>query len=210
MKVKICGLKFEENIINIVAEQPDFIGFIFYEKSARFVTDLEVSIIDALPKQINKVGVFVNASVDYILDKVKEFNLDFVQLHGHETVEFCKGLSQQNISIIKAFSIDEQFDFSIIEEYQNYCTYFLFDTATKNYGGSGRSFNWKILKNYQLKTPFFLSGGIGEENIENALSFKHPQLYAMDLNSKLEDYPGFKNLQATKNIIQKIRNYGTV
>ncbi len=210
MKIKICGMKYEDNMKDISALQPNFIGFIFYDKSPRFVQNLESNILQQLPNQIKKVGVFVNATINEIQDKVSEYELDFVQLHGKENDDFCKTLQQQNINIIKAFSITEQFDFNSIQAFQNSCQYFLFDTATKNYGGSGKSFNWDILQNYQLNTPFFLSGGIGLDNISEALNFKHPQLFAFDLNSKLEDYAGFKNLQSTKNIIHKIRNHETV
>ncbi|MBS4044501.1 MAG: phosphoribosylanthranilate isomerase [Chitinophagaceae bacterium] len=210
MKVKVCGLKFEENILDIVALQPDFIGFIFYEKSPRYVKELDENMMLLIPKQIKKVGVFVNTTLEQIITKFKQFKLDIVQLHGNESVDFCKILSQQNIPIIKAFSIDKLFDLSTLEAYQKYCQYFLFDTPTKNYGGSGKTFNWEVLKNYKLNTAFFLSGGIGVDNIEDALNFNHPQLLVIDLNSKLEEAPGFKNLQTTKYIIHKIRNYGTV
>lgn len=210
MKIKICGMKYEDNIKDISALQPNFIGFIFYDKSPRFVQNLESNILQQLPNQIKKVGVFVNESIEYVLNKVNKYQLNFVQLHGNETDVYCKTLQQQNINIIKAFSITEQFDFVTLQAFQNSCQYFLFDTATKNYGGSGKSFNWEVLQNYQLNTPFFLSGGIGLDNINEALNFKHPKIIAFDLNSKLEDYAGFKNFQSTKNIINKIRNHETV
>ncbi len=210
MKIKICGLKYADNLLNISALDPDFIGFIFYEKSPRYVEEFDSKIIQQISTQVKKVGVFVNASIEYVLNKVNKYQLDFVQLHGNETAVYCNALQEQNISIIKAFSVSENFDFENLSNYQNSCTYFLFDTATKNYGGSGKSFNWQVLKNYQLNIPFFLSGGIGLDNINQALNFKHPQLFAFDLNSKLEEYAGFKNLQSTKNIINKIRNHDTV
>ncbi len=204
-KVKICGLFQDENIKEIATLRPDFLGFIFYPKSKRFVADkLSKEILNSLPKEINKTAVFVNETIKTIQNIVQNYAFDYVQLHGNETVQCCQKLNESNIKIIKAFSVDDAFHFSILEEYQKYCDYFLFDTKTPNYGGSGKAFNWQILQNYHLNTPFFLSGGIGLQNIDDALQFQHLQFIGLDCNSALENQDYTKNQEKVAQIIEKI------
>jgi len=202
MKIKVCGLKYKDNIEQIAALQFDYMGFIFYPKSKRFVgEDFEMPVIN---KNVKKVGVFVNAEPDYILNKINKYNLDAIQLHGDETAGYCstvkelllKNENTKNIELIKAFGVDESFDFEKLTPYCNSCDYFLFDTKTKEYGGSGNQFNWKILGNYTNAIPYFLSGGIGIEDIEKIKkgSIKlNP--YAIDVNSKFELEPGLKDIE---------------
>lgn len=178
----------------------DYAGFIFYEKSKRFVEGkLGPQIIKAA-KGVKKVGVFVNAHEKYILQKVKEYGLDMLQLHGEESPEFCKKLKKQ-IPVIKAFKIKGKTDIAETERYSGCCNYFLFDTAGKLYGGNGKLFNWKLLDNYNGNTPFFLSGGIGLEEVEELKKFKHPSWVAIDVNSKFEDAPGVKNIKKLKQFL---------
>ena len=210
MQVKICGMKYADNVVSITSLQPDFMGFIFYDKSKRFVGELEISILQQIPQNINKVAVFVNETIDKIKAIVTKYELNYIQLHGNETVDFCEKLKEINIPIIKAFNISDDFDFTILEKYQNSCSYFLFDTFSKNYGGSGKTFNWKFLEKYQLTTKFFLSGGIGLENIHLALSIQHPQLFALDINSKAEVFPALKNISYTNNIIKIIKEHESI
>ncbi len=208
MKIKICGMKYMENIHEIAALQPDFMGFIYYPKSKRYVGEnFSESAVMNIPKNVKKVGVFVNDSFENILAKCKAYELDFVQLHGKETSQLCQLLMEINKPVIKAFQINDTFDFAELITYQPYCNYFLFDTKSENDGGSGKSFNWKILERYKLDTPFFLSGGLGIENIEEALQIAHPMLYGVDLNSKLESEPALKLKEVSKVIVQKIRNH---
>lgn len=207
MKVKICGMKYPENIAEIAALKPDFMGFIFYSPSKRFVgEDFPESSLNNIPDSIRKTGVFVDESIENIIAKQKQYNLNYIQLHGNETPEYCQILSEQ-IPIIKVFSVDNHFNFSDLSQYQPYCQYFLFDTKTENYGGSGKSFDWTLLDKYKLDTPFLLSGGIGTNNIEAALEIKHPMFCGVDLNSKLETSPGIKNKEEFENIIELIRHY---
>ena len=201
-------MKYPENISGIAALQPDMMGFIFYPKSKRFVgDDFPNDTMQTISSNIKKVGVFVNETNEIILEKYFHYHLDVVQLHGEETPRQCQILQEKNIPVIKAFQVDEDFDFDELMPYQNFCRYFLFDTKTEQYGGSGKSFNWNILQKYSLDIPFFLSGGIGIENIDDALQFHHPMLYGLDINSKLEIEPGLKNEEGCKIIIQKIRNH---
>lgn len=192
-------MKFSENILETAQLQPDFMGFIFYEKSPRFYSE------EAIPEinSVQKVGVFVNASEGEIIEKTTKYGLDLVQLHGNESDDFCKKLKEKfsenklDVQIIKAFSVDENFDFGALKTYEENIDYFLFDTKGNLYGGNGTVFNWQILKNYTLEKPYFLSGGIGISEINQFETFlKTPEskyCSAIDVNSKFEIEPGLKD-----------------
>lgn len=184
-----------ENISELMTLKPDYIGFIFYAQSKRFVTDFPQI---EIPSSVKKVGVFVNETIDEIIEKTNRYKLDFVQLHGDETSEFCLSLSAKNIKIIKAFSVDENFDFSAIKPFEKHVSLFLFDTKGKNYGGNGIKFNWELLQNYTGKTPFLLSGGISINDAEEIKNFKHPAFLGIDINSGFELEPGLKNINEIK------------
>jgi len=175
--------------------KPDYIGFIFYDKSKRFVADFPQI---EIPSSVKKVGVFVNETIDEIIEIVKKYKLDFVQLHGDETPDYCEKLALQNIKIIKAFSVDENFDFSAIKPFEKHVSLFLFDTKGKNYGGNGIKFNWDLLQNYKGKTPFLLSGGITKNDAEEIKKMKHPAFLGIDINSGFEIEPGLKNIKEIK------------
>jgi len=208
MIIKICGLKFPANIKEIATLNIDMMGFVFYEKSPRFVgRDFDKTYLHLLPESIRKVGVFVDENEALVLQKTQDYTLDVVQLHGNESVAYCQILKSKNISVIKAFSIDDAFDFALLEHYQKFCDYFLFDAKGKRNGGNGIPFNWNDLKKYQLNTPFFLSGGVGVNNIDDALAFTHSQLVGLDINSKIEVAPGLKSLELAHFLTTKIRNY---
>jgi len=211
MKVKICGMKVPANISEIAALKPDYIGFIFYDKSPRTVNNENIAdFVKSLPKTINKTGVFVNESVATILKISEAYDLNSIQLHGNETVHDCMELKKSNLEIIKAFQLHTDFDFNSLLPYANHCDHYLFDTASETYGGSGASFDWRILKKYTQEKTFFLSGGIGLDNIEEALKLKHKSLYALDINSQIEEYPGFKSVTKTKTLFTKIKTNETV
>lgn len=191
-----------ENIQQLVRLPIDYIGFIFYAKSARFVSDkLNVEI----PTSIQKVGVLVNASKDEISTKIKEFDLQVVQLHGDETPEFSQEIKDLGIITFKAFGIDDDFDWENIKEFEGKVDYFLFDTKSKQYGGTGQTFNWDKLKDYPYLTPYWLSGGISLENIIQAANFQDNRLYGLDLNSKFEIEPGLKNIDSLTQAFSYIR-----
>jgi phosphoribosylanthranilate isomerase len=205
MKLKVCGLKYKENIEQIAQLKVDYLGFIFYPKSKRYVgEDFEMPLITSKTKT---VGVFVNADLNYIIEKVNKYNLDIVQLHGDETADYCRLAKEQlkNIEIIKAFGVNEQFNFDTLNTYTNHCNYFLFDTKTKEYGGSGYNFDWKILEKYDDALPYFLSGGIGLKEAENIKNEKTKlNAYAIDVNSKFEIEPGFKNVEMIETLINNL------
>lgn len=207
MKIKICGLRYESNIRLISALLPDMIGFIFYPQSERFVgRTLNPDVLGQLPRSVLKVGVFVNQDVDRVLSTAKKYHLEAVQLHGNESGEYCRHIRDSGYKIIKAIPVSNKLDQARLLSYTDNVDYFLFDTATRDYGGSGKTFNWDILKDYGLNTPFFLSGGLGNDNLEKILQLSHPQFYGIDANSKLESRPGFKNSRQTLTFINKIRH----
>jgi phosphoribosylanthranilate isomerase len=206
MQVKICGLKYSENIKQIAALNVDMLGFIFYKKTVRYVADdLDASMLKNLPKHIKKVAVFVDESLDNILTIQKRYAFDFIQLHGNESSEFCKQLQESDVKIIKAFSVDENFDFTTTTAYEPYCSYFLFDTKGKEKGGNGFAFDWKLLESYQGNFPFLLSGGIGADNIHDVLELKHSQLAGIDFNSKIETTPAVKSVEQAKYILNQLK-----
>jgi phosphoribosylanthranilate isomerase len=205
MKIKVCGLKHQHNIEELMQLPINYMGFIFYKKSPRYIEDnLSYNFIKTIPKTIEKVGVFVNENAESITNKITNYDLDIVQLHGHESSEFCKVLKSQ-IKIIKAFQINNDFDFTQLENYIPHVDYFLFDTATKNYGGSGQLFDWQILEKYNYNVPFFLSGGINENSIDDLKKINYQQLFAIDINSKFETEPGLKNITQIKTFISNLK-----
>ena len=204
MKLKVCGMKFAENIQQVGELQPDYLGFIFYEKSKR---NFE-GVIPKLPESITKVGVFVNEYVDIVVSLVEEYQLDAVQLHGDESVEYIEKMKSYlpKIEIIKVFGIKEDFNFDILKPYNEIVDYFLFDTKGKERGGNGIPFNWQVLENYNSEKPFFLSGGIGLEQVNEIKKIRNTSLpiYALDVNSKFEIEAGIKNIEQLKEFKNKI------
>jgi phosphoribosylanthranilate isomerase len=196
MLVKVCGMRLEEQIKELDGIT-DFIGFIFFEKSKRYVK--------STPKvdQAKKVGVFVNASKDHIQQKIREHSLDAVQLHGNESPELCQALKDQ-LTVIKAFGVNEDFDFAQTEAYSNHVDYFLFDTKTPQHGGSGKRFDWSLLKKYSGETPFLLSGGISSESLQSIRSIWHSKLAGVDINSGFENAPADKNINEVKQFIKQL------
>ncbi|MFN4764455.1 phosphoribosylanthranilate isomerase [Gillisia sp. Q332] len=206
-KLKVCGMKFQENILEIASLKPDYMGFIFYGKSPRNFENE----IPEISSETKKTGVFVNASANFILEKASRYNLHAIQLHGEENPQFCTQLRTElkkiqetsEVEIIKVFSVNDEFDFEVLFPYEDEVDYFLFDTKGKNKGGNGIAFNWDILKAYPSEKPFFLSGGIGIEELVSIKSLiaefrkkgKQDLLYAIDVNSKFEIEPGVKNME---------------
>lgn len=194
MLTKVCGLKSLENIGGLTRLGLDYMGFIFYPKSPRFMMEtIPPSFMKEL-EGIKKVGVFVNETADLVAEVAKKFHLDTVQLHGKETPETCKTLKDKGFEIFKVFSVGEDFDFSDTEAYVEVADYFLFDTKTPQHGGSGKKFNWDVLYNYKLDKPFILSGGIGPDDVSEIKRFNHPKMAGIDLNSKFETEPGVKDV----------------
>lgn len=226
LKLKVCGMKYSDNITEVAALQPDYMGFIFYKKSARFFE----GIMPEIASEIKKVGVFVNASIEAISEKINTYHLDVIQLHGDETAEFCLKLKEHHkpiqklnpnrkstsdgenaIKLIKVFSVDNQFDFEQLKPFEEACDYFLFDTKGAHPGGNGFTFNWNVLKEYPSIKPYFLSGGIGIEELDALKQFlanKESQYCcAIDINSKFEIEAGLKNLELLKTFKTNLSSY---
>ena len=202
MRLKVCGMRELENISALSELDPNYIGFIFWSESSRFV-DKKTPPLD---KKIIKTGVFVDATFDYILTKIKDHQLNAVQLHGQESCSYCKVIKDYGLKVIKSFSIKNTFDFNTLEDYENSCDYYLFDTKGKLPGGNGFTFDWKILNEYPSQKPFFLSGGIGVDNlneIKKLVKTKLP-IHAIDVNSKFETAPGNKNIELLKKFKKEI------
>ena len=201
MLLKVCGMKYGQNIIDLITIKPNWIGFIFYEKSPRFISHLSPSLINRLKKStIHTVGVFVNASITYITDKVKLFGLDYVQLHGSERLEEAILLKEKEYKLIKVFSVLDTLPLEEIKRWEETADYLLFDRKTKKYGGSGLQFNWDILGDYQGDTPFLLSGGISLEDISNIHDLNHSKLVGVDVNSRFELRPSLKDIEKIKKL----------
>ena len=201
-------MKYPENIEEISALHPDYLGFIFWEKSSR---NMDFNSIPDIPTNIKKVGVFVDASIQEIATKIKQYQLDIIQLHGNETTIFCKNVKKLGVEVIKVFSVDSNFNFSKLKEYVFVVDYFLFDTKGKLPGGNGITFDWKILENYHLNIPYFLSGGIGNTEIDSLKSFiktsAAKKCHGIDVNSRFEKKTGTKNkikLEKFKKLLYEI------
>jgi phosphoribosylanthranilate isomerase len=206
MKIKVCGLKYPDNI-NAVAElAPDYMGFIFYNRSPRCVGDLPPDILNNLPASIYKTAVFVDESHEKINLLIDDFGFDAIQLHGNESPDFANSFKNK-MTVFKAFGLNDNFDFDRLNDYAGKVDYFLFDANTPIHGGSGNTFNWDILYKYKLTVPFFLSGGLSLDNLEQIIKITHPQFYGIDLNSRFETAPGMKDIEKLKQAFNLAKQY---
>jgi phosphoribosylanthranilate isomerase len=200
VKLKICGMRDAENIQRVASLQPDMMGFIFYVKSPRYVGE-QFKLPEDFPPSIKRVGVFVNESSERVRQLVNALALDYVQLHGNEYVEQCEALRDGRIKVIKVFSVDDQFDFERTRPYEGVADFFLFDTKGKYYGGNAQPFDWSVLKKYNQRIPFFLSGGLNPGNVADAIAATQGMnLFALDINSGVEESPGVKDLNKIKSL----------
>ena len=204
IKLKICGMRDVENIQGVTALSPQYMGFIFYPKSPRFVGDDFV--MPSIAPSIKKVGVFVNETTEVILNIASRYDLTLVQLHGHETPEQCRDLKAKGLSVIKVFSVGEDFDWNTIKPYKSVADFFLFDTKGKYFGGNAQAFDWSLLQQYDQEIPFFLSGGLSPENIGDVAQLEGMNLYALDVNSGVEDSPGVKNTSKIGSVLKKLKS----
>jgi phosphoribosylanthranilate isomerase len=199
ISLKICGMRDPKNILEVTALQIEYMGFIFYKKSPRYVGE-DFSIPSDFLATTKRVGVFVNEDVEIIQSKAVEHKLDFIQLHGAESVNDCAELKKTGLGVIKVFSVDDQFDFNKTIPYETVVDYFLFDTKGKFYGGNAATFDWSVLQKYNQHIPFFLSGGLNPENVSEIKNLKSMNLHAVDVNSGVETSPALKNISKIKSI----------
>ncbi len=199
--VKVCGMTDGENIRQVEETGVAMMGFIFYPPSPRYVRERP----GYLPVKTKRVGVFVNEDSEQVLMRVKSFGLDYVQLHGNESPEYCFDLFEAGVKLIKAISISSSEELKQTTGYEGLCEFFLFDTPTPNYGGSGKAFNWELLREYRGKTPFLLSGGIQPDSAEAIKSFYHPCFVGLDLNSRFELRPGIKDVKRIQSFLEALK-----
>jgi phosphoribosylanthranilate isomerase len=206
IRVKVCGLTNPLNVKEIAKLSPDFLGFIFFPLSPRYVgEEPDMKLFCDLPSGIMRTGVFLNENSRQILEISKRIGLDVIQLHGNETPDSCLHLKSRGLTVIKAFSIDNDFNFDSLKIYNQASDFFLFDTKSETAGGSGKKFNWDKLKEYTLGKPFFLSGGIGPEDTGAFKSMVNHGLFAVDINSRFETSPGIKDSVLVKEFIDEIK-----
>ncbi len=201
--IKVCGMKEEQNIMQLSELPIQYIGHIFYSKSARYAADI---LNLKLPSNIKKTGVFVNSDLKEITDLIDKLSLGAIQLHGEERAELAESLKTKGVEVIKAFGIDENFNWQQLDPFINIVDYFLFDTKSSAYGGTGKTFNWEKLHEYPYNVPYFLSGGLSTDNLNEALKFDDDRLVGLDLNSKFETEPGIKDIEKLKLALKTIRN----
>ncbi|MDB5226671.1 MAG: phosphoribosylanthranilate isomerase [Bacteroidota bacterium] len=202
-------MKYPENIRDVAALQPDYMGFIFYKVSKRFINDSQseefyncISELSSVNRELKKVGVFVDEPIKNVISLATQNEMDMLQLHGNESPEYCENLRLLDFKIIKAFGIDAGFDFSILSEYSDYCDYFLFDVKSEKFGGTGQKFDWNLLKQYNNLKPIFLSGGLEAGDIPTIYDLlKDINIHALDFNSKLELEPALKDVEKCREVI---------
>jgi len=198
MIIKTCGMRDADNIQAVSELRIDWMGFIFWPPSSRYVSEKP----SFLPTRQKRVGVFVDARIEEVRSKADEYALDLIQLHGSESPAFCEWLkANSRQQLIKAFNIATQEDLEQTIPYEGLVDYFLFDTKAKMVGGNGTQFDWSVLSAYQGNTPFLLSGGIGPDDAEKVRNFHHPQLAGIDLNSRFELSPALKDIEKLKQFI---------
>jgi phosphoribosylanthranilate isomerase len=197
MLLKVCGMRDSENVQDLTSLGVDFMGLIFYPKSPRYVLANDSEAIKHI-SGVTKVGVFVNESLENVLEIVEEYGLGMVQLHGDESPKYCCQVAGTGVKIMKVFSIGNEMPITEIMKYEGTCDYYLFDTKGTNRGGNGEKFDWTILDEYDLTTPFLLSGGIQQADINSIKNIDHPSMVGVDINSGFEIEPGFKNIDNIK------------
>jgi phosphoribosylanthranilate isomerase len=206
LNVKVCGLVDPVNTQEIVEALPDFIGFNFYPGSKRYVGDNpHNSLFSNIPATIRKTGIFVNENPGKIIETTQKYNLNLIQLHGNESAAYCRELAEKGLKIIKAFGIGDNFNFSQLTEFEAVCEYFLFDTKIGKQGGSGLKFKWEKIHEYYIEKHFFLAGGIKPADALSIKQIKHKYLFAVDINSCFELFPGIKDPVKVKKFIDEIK-----
>ena len=202
--LKICGMKYEANVLEVGRLQPDYLGFNFYRQSPRFVGE-DFQMTNELSTTIRRVGVFVNEDVSVVNDLVQKHSLDLVQLHGGESPEYCDRLQVNGIAVIKVFLVDDTFDFTATHLFKHVVDYFLFDTKGKFYGGNATKFNWNVLHRYDQSVPFFLAGGISPADTKQIKELDGMNLHAIDVNSGVESGLALKDLNLVKEVIENLK-----
>ncbi len=202
--IKVCGMRDEDNIHAVEQLGIDWMGFVFYPKSPRYMA--HPLGFKNYHSNVKRVGVFVDEQKDIVRETSLRNRIQVIQLHGSEPPSYCRALQLDGFEVMKAFSIDPKRRFPVkkVRLYEKCCDYFLFDTHTSGYGGSGRKFDWEVLSDYRGNVPFLLSGGISPGDVEGIKAFSHPMFMGIDLNSCFEISPGYKDTALLQSFIEKI------
>lgn len=203
--IKICGMKYPDNIAEVSHLSPTHLGFIFHKSSPRYVEDLCGESISTLPEGITPVGVFVDRAPDEILSIADDVGITTVQLHGHESPADCRRLKEAGITVWKAVGVDSDTSFDTLVPYIGVADLFVFDTKSPHHGGTGRKYDWRVLGTYLHDTPFLLSGGISPEDVAAIKAFSHPRLAGIDLNSRFEVSPGRKDIRLLQSFLKEFK-----
>ncbi len=204
MQIKVCGITNPHNLKDLSCLAIDRMGFIFYDKSPRYMKySLSADSVNQLPQRIKRVGVFVNEDFMEVESMIQKYVLNTVQFHGDETPDYCEKF-RNKVEVIKAISIKDEESVKLAKEYENSCDLFLFDTYGKNYGGTGKTFDWRVLERYNLNKNFYMSGGIGLDEIKKIKKSKMENLTGVDVNSKFETSVGIKDINKLKQLIQEL------
>lgn len=199
MIIKVCGMRDSENIRQVEELHPDWLGFIFWPKSSRYVSEYP----KYMPIYAKRVGVFVDEDIETVRQTADDYALDIIQLHGHESPEYAAQLREWKI--VKAISVSSREDILTYKSYEGLVDYFLFDTKCQTVGGSGSKFDWSVLDGYDGRTPFLLSGGIGPDDAARLRAFHHPRCVGIDLNSRFETAPGLKDTGRLRRFLNDIK-----
>lgn len=207
MSIKICGMADPDNIRSVAALTPMLMGFIFYDRSLRTAIGLDEEVVRDLPDYIHPVAVFVDESVDCIIATCERYGIKIVQLHGSESPQMCRKLRAKGYTVFKAMGIADEADMAALRPYDGVADVMVLDAKTSAHGGSGRKFAWDLLDSYDLETPFFLSGGIGPDDVDAIVAAMRPGMVGIDINSRFETAPGRKNIGALANFILTLRKF---
>lgn len=193
------------NIEAVAALRPDMMGFIFYAGSPRYAGTLAPEVVKSLPEGVTPIGLFVNSSEDEMMSISDRYGITTLQLHGDESPELCRRLKNRGYQILKAFGVDESTDWDRLLAYDGAADYLVLDSKSAAWGGSGRKFDWQLLKSHSPVTPFLLSGGIGPDDTEEITAIDIPSMAGVDVNSRFELSPGMKDVNLLSRFINSIR-----
>lgn len=205
LKIKVCGMRYADNICEVSGLPVDYMGFIFYDRSPRCCRGIDPGILGSLPESVTPVMVSVDMPEEELLQLASLFGFGTLQLHGGESPEMCRRLRERGFKVWKAIAAKSAESIRSAEDYAEAADMFVFDTASPKQGGTGQKFDWDILNNYRLPVPFMLSGGIGPEDAAAVKVFSHPKLVGVDLNSRFEVQPGRKDSDRLARFVSSLR-----
>lgn len=209
MFIKVCGMREPKNIAQVAALTPMLMGFVFYEKSPRYAGNLDAQVVKSLPSFVTPVALFVDESVDKMVRICSKYSIDTVQLHGSESPDVCKQLVNKGFTVFKAAALTSADDLAALKAYEDIVTLFVFDTKAQTvaHGGTGRKWDWSLLADYNLTTPYLLSGGIGPDDVDRIVAAMRPGMVGIDINSRFETAPGVKDIMLLTRFFLSLRKF---